>query len=260
MISNLAHISPTAKIGENVKIHPFVAIDDDVEIGDGCEIFPFVSIVRGTRIERNNKIYSGAILGADPQDFRWKGCRSFCYIGDNNVIREQVIINRGITSEGSTRIGNDSFFMAGCHIGHDCQIAGKSVFGNGVKVAGDVKIGMNTILSSNAIVHESSVVGDWVLVKGGCRISNNVPPYTIMGHNPAVYLGTNAYILRGNGLSNDEIDNIAKAYRHIYQSGSSVYNAIKRIEADVEDTPYRQEILDFIYKVNFKIIAVPEIE
>ncbi len=257
MISPLAHISPNVKIGENVTIHPFVAIDEDVEIGDGCVIFPFVSIVRGTRIGRNNKIYSGAVIGADPQDFRWKGAPSYCYIGDNNIIREQVIINRGFHPEGGTRIGDNCFLMAGSHIGHDSWLEGKIVVGNGVTIAGDVKVEKCTILSSNAILHEGSHVGQWVLIKGGCRISGNVPPYIIIAHNPAAYYGVNAFVMRKKGFTDAQIDNVASAYRHVYQSNCSVYNAVQRIMADIEDSPERTAILDFINGVNQKIVAVP---
>lgn len=257
MISPLAHISPNVKIGENVTIHPFVAIDEDVEIGDGCEIFPFVSIVRGTRIGRNNKIYSGAVIGADPQDFRWKGAPSYCYIGDNNIIREQVIINRGFRPEGGTRIGDKCFLMAGSHIGHDSCLEGSIVVGNGATIAGDVKVEKCTILSSNVILHEGSHVGQWVLIKGGCRISGNVPPFIIIAHNPAVYYGVNAFVMRKKGYTDEQIDNVASAYRHVYQSGSSVYNAVQRIMSDIEDSPERTAILDFINGVDQKIVAVP---
>ena len=152
MISKLAHVDPSAKIAEDVTIHAFAYIDKDVEIGPGCEIMPYASIVRGTRMGANNKVYQGAIVGADPQDFRWKGERTFCYIGDNNIIREQVIINRGITGEGGTRIGDNCFIMAESHVGHDTHIKGSCVLGNGVTVAGDAVIDEFVILSSNAIV------------------------------------------------------------------------------------------------------------
>ena len=176
MISPLAHVAPSAKLGKDVKIHPFAFIDENVEIGDGCEIMPYASVMSGTRMGANNKVYQGAIIGADPQDFRWKGEDTYCRIGDNNVIREHVIINRGISSTGATVIGDDSFIMAEAHIGHDCVIKGRCVLGNGVTIAGDCVIGQCTILSSNVILHERSEVGDWVLIKGGCRIRGNVPP------------------------------------------------------------------------------------
>ncbi len=256
-ISKLAHVGASAKIGDNVTIHPFAYIDDNVEIGDGCEIMSYTSIVRGTRIGKNNKIYQGSIIGADPQDFRWKGEDSYCYIGDNNVIREHVIINRGITSEGGTRLGNNSFIMADSHIGHDSHIGDNCVLGNGVLIAGDAEVDNCTILSSGVMLHENSRVGEWVLIKGGCRITGNVPPYVIMAHNPASYFGVNAVILRKGGFTEEQIDDIAKAYRHIYQTGTSVFNALRRIEADVTEGTVRDHITDFIRNVNLKIVAIP---
>lgn len=256
MISKLAHVDPSAKIADDVTIHAFAYIDKNVEIGPGCEIMPYASIIRGTRMGANNKVYQGAIVGADPQDFRWKGEETYCYIGNNNVIREQVIINRGITSEGGTRIGDDCFIMAESHVGHDTHIKGRCVLGNGVTVAGDAEIGECVILSSNAIVHERCRIGRYALVKGGCRIGSNVPPYVIIAHNPATYYGVNAYIMRReNRFSEQLVDDAAKAYRHIYQCGTSVYNALKRIEADIDPSELRDDILGFIRENNMRIVG-----
>ncbi|MDE6453067.1 MAG: acyl-ACP--UDP-N-acetylglucosamine O-acyltransferase [Muribaculaceae bacterium] len=256
MISKLAHVDPSAKIADDVTIHAFAYIDKNVEIGPGCEIMPYASVIRGTRMGANNKVYQGAIVGADPQDFRWKGEETFCYIGNNNVIREQVIINRGIRSEGGTRIGDDSFIMAESHIGHDSHIKGHCVLGNGVTVAGDAEIDECVILSSNVIVHERSRIGRYALVKGGTRIGSNVPPYVIIAHNPATYYGVNAYIMRqDNRFSEAQVDDAAKAYRHIYQCGTSVYNALKRIEADIEPGEVRDDILRFVRANDMRIVG-----
>lgn len=257
MISPLAHVASSAKIGENVTIHPFAFIDEDVEIGDNCEIMPYVSIIRGTRLGKNNKIYQYSVIGADPQDFRWKGQPSYCTVGDNNVIRENVIINRGFNSEVGTKIGDDNVISATVHIGHDSVIEGKCVLGNNVLIAGENRVGECCILSSGVILHENSRLGNWVLVKGGCRISGNVPPYVIMAHNPASYFGVNAVVLRKGKYSEDQIDDIAKAYRHIYQSGTSVFNALKRIEADIEPNPLRDSILGFVRECRLKLVAIP---
>lgn len=260
MISKLAYVSEKAKIGANVTIHPFAYIDDNVEIGDNCEIMPYVSIMHGTRIGRNNKIYQGSIIGADPQDFRWGGDETYCYIGDDNVIREQVIINRGITEKGGTRIGDGVGIMAQSHIGHDSQILGHCVLGNGVSIAGDVVIEPYTILSSHVVVHEKSHIGQWTLIKGGTRIGSNVPPYLIMAHNPAKYYGVNAMVMRKKGFTDEDIDNAAKAYRHIYQTQTSVYNALKRIEADIDDCEIRCNILKFVRENHLKIAGVESVD
>lgn len=256
-ISPMAYVNPKARLGENVTIYPFAFIDEDVEIGDNCVIMPNVSIMSGTRMGSGNKVYQGAVIGADPQDFRWKGEKTYCYIGNNNIIREQVIINRGIRATGGTSIGNDAFIMANAHIAHDSVIKGKCVIGNSVKVAGNVEVDECVILSSAVILHEGSKVGKWAMIKGGCRINGNVPPYVIIAHNPASYYGINAWVMRKKGFSDAQVDDVAKSYRHIYQCGTSVFNALQRVEADIADSDVRREILDFIRKVNLKIVAVP---
>ena len=261
MISKLAHVDPSAKIADNVTIHAFAYIDKNVEIGEGCEIFPYASIIRGTRMGRNNKVYQGAVIGADPQDFRWKGEETYCYIGDDNVIREQVIINRGIYSEGGTRIGNRCFIMAESHIGHDTHIVGSCVIGNGVKIAGSVYVEEFTILSSNVVLHEGAKVGQWVFVKGGCRISSNVPPFTIMAHNPVEYYGINATVMREHGnFSDAEIEDAAKAYRHIYQTNTSTFNALRRIEADIDEGRIRNSIVGYVRDHNLRLAGKKNLE
>lgn len=254
MISPLAYVDAKAQLGKDVTIHPFAYIDADTVIGDGCEIMPYASIVHGTTLGKNVKVYQGAIVGADPQDFRWKGNPSFCTVGDNTVIREHVIINRGIYSQGGTEIGADSFVMGDSHIGHDSHVASKCVIGNIVTIAGDVDIDTGTIISSSAVIHERSRIGKFVLVKGGTRISGNVPPFVIMAHNPVTYYGVNSIVMSKHaGFTEEQIDDIAKAYRQIYQSQTSVFNALKRIEADIADSPVRDEILSFIRDVNLKL-------
>lgn len=227
MISSLAYVDPSAKLGNNVTVHPFAYIDRDVEIGDDCEIFPYASVMRGTAMGKKCRVFQGAIIGAEPQDFRWKGEDTRCVIGDSVTIREHVIINRGIHPDGGTSIGSETFIMADAHVGHDTKVMGRCVIGNGATVAGDCEIDECSILSSNCVLHEGSKVGKWVLVKGGCRIAGNVPPYVIIAHNPAAYFGINAYIMRKKEFSDQQIDDIAKAYRNIYQSGISLYNAMQ---------------------------------
>lgn len=256
MISPLAYVDPTAQIGEGVTIHPFAYIDGGTQIGAGSEIMPYASIIRGTTLGRNVRVYQGVIVGADPQDFRWKGEQTSCFVGDDVVIREHVIINRGIRTEGGTNIGPRCFIMANSHVGHDTEIVGKCVIGSNVTIAGGVKIDEGTILSSAAVVHERSRIGKFVLIKGGSRISGNVPPYVIMAHNPVGYYGINSHImLKHAGFSEEQVEDVAKAYRHIYQSSTSVFNALQRVENDMEAGVVRDEILNFIRNCDLHILG-----
>ena len=254
-ISNLASVHPGAKLGDGITVGPFVYIEDNVEIGDGCTIRPHASILSGTRMGRECTVYEGAVVGARPQDFRWDGSDSRVEIADRTTIREQVIINRSIKPDGATTIGSESFIMAQTHIGHDSVIGSQCVLGNAVKIAGDCEVGNHSIMSSSSMVHEGCRVGEWVLVKGGCRINSNVPPFIVVAHNPVVYYGVNATVLRFNGFTEDQIDNIAKCYRHIYQCSTSVFNAMQRIREDVEGEE-SSSVLDFLEKHNRKIVGI----
>lgn len=259
-ISPLAHVDPEAKIGDNVTIHPFAFISKNTVIGDGCTIYPYVSILNGARIGKNNKIYNGSIIAAEPQDFKWHGAPSTVTIGDDNVIREMTIVNRGSRTPEGTVIGSKCFIMAESHISHDARIGDKCVLGNGVQVSGMAQVGKCCILSSNAMLHFGSHVGEWSMVKGGCRISGNVPPYVVMAHNPATYTGVNAVVMRydpDHQFTEKIIDDIAKSYRHVYECNTSVFNAVRRIESDIEPSVQRDNIINFIKGHDLNILAVP---
>lgn len=256
-ISPLASVHPDAKLGNNITIGAFVCVEADVEIGDNCEIRPHTSILNGARIGKGNRIYEGCIIAADPQDFRWKGEDSRVIIGDGNTIREHVIINRSIHPGGETKIGNENFLMAQSHVGHDTLMTNHCVVGNGCRIAGNVKISHCAILSSGVIVHEDCHIGPWALIKGGTRVTGNVPPYVIMAHNPISYFGVNAYLLKRGHKSDDVIDDIAKCYRHIYQSNTSVFNAVRRINEDVAPSRERDAILQFLADHDNKIVSTP---
>lgn len=256
-ISPLAYVHPEARLAEDVKVEAFVFIDKDVEIGSGCHIMSHASIIGGTTIGPGSVIYDGCVIGADPQDFRWKGEKGRCVIGADTKIYQHVIINRSIHEGAATTIGDHSYIMAQTHIGHDSHVGNYCVIGNGVKIAGDCRIGNYSILSSGVIVHEKCHISEWVLIKGGCRVNNNVPPYAIMAHNPITYFGVNAYVLRKGRMPEDRIDDIAKCYRHIYQCGTSLFNAMRRIQVDVSQSEERDAILSFIRDNGMRIAAVP---
>lgn len=256
-ISPLAYVHPSAQLGENVVIDAFAYIDADVTIGDNSHIMSHCSVIGGTIIGKNNRIYDGCVIGADPQDFRWKGEKGLCRIGDNNHIYQHVIINRSIREGAATSVGNNSYIMAQSHMGHDSSIGNYCVLGNGVKIAGDCRVEDYSVLSSGVIVHEKCEIGSWALIKGGCRVTGNVPPYVIMAHNPIVYFGVNAYILRKGRKSEERIDDIAKCYRHIFQTNTSLFNAMRRICEDVEQSKERDNILDFIKSHDMHIAGLP---
>lgn len=140
MISPLAYVDSAAKIGKNVTIQPFAFIEGNVEIGDDCIIMSGAKILHGTRMGKGNKVHHNAVLGAEPQDFHYTGENSMLIIGDNNDIRENVVVSRATHAGSATRIGNENYLMDGVHLCHDVQIGNHCVLGIKTTVAGECQI------------------------------------------------------------------------------------------------------------------------
>ncbi len=246
MISPLANIDPEAKIGQNVTIHPFAYIEKDVVIGDDCVIMPHASILNGTRLGKNNKVYHNAVLGAEPQDFHYTGEPSELIIGDNNAIRENVVIARATHTGGATKIGSENYLMEGAHLCHDVEIGNKCVIGISSIVAGESTIQDRTILSSGVTIHQYCTIGRWVVIQGGCRISKDVPPFVIINGNPPTYHGVNSVILNHYKFSDRVIRHIISSYRLVYQGNFSVQDAVLKIQDQIPMSEEIQYIVDFL--------------
>lgn len=255
MISEKAYVDPKAKIGKNVTIYPFAYIEGDVEIGDDCVVYPHVSIMNGTRLGRANKVFQGTVLGAEPQDFNYKGDATRLVIGDENIFRENVVVNRATFSDGETRIGNRNFFMEGVHISHDTKVDDYVTFGYGTKIAGDCEVHSAVIFSSGVIVNSNVRIGGASMVTGGVRISRDVPPFIVVTDNPVRYAGVNETLLKSSGTSEKVINHIANAYRLVFHGQTSVFDAVIQIKEQVPDSKEIRAIVDFIKDTKLGIIG-----
>ena len=255
MISEKAYVDPKAKIGKNVTIYPFAYIEGDVEIGDDCVIYPHVSIMNGTRLGRANKVFQGTVLGAEPQDFNYKGDATRLVIGDENIFRENVVVNCATFSDGETRIGNRNFFMDGVHISHDTKVDDYVTFGYGTKIAGDCEVHSAVIFSSSVIVNSNVRIGGASMVTGGVRISRDVPPFIVATDNPVRYAGVNETLLKSSGTSEKVINHIANAYRLVFHGQTSVFDAVIQIKEQVPDSKEIRAIVDFIKDTKLGIIG-----
>ena len=246
MSNPLSYIHPGAKIGANCTIEPFVYIEDNVVIGDNCHIMAHASILSGTRMGNNNRVFHGAVVGGIPQDLKFIGEDTTLEIGDNNTIRENVTLNRGTASKGKTVIGNNNLFMENCHIGHDSVVGSNCIIGNSTKIAGEVNIDDFAILSACVLVHQFCHLGGHIMVQGGSKVSMDIPPYVIAARDPLHYCGENIVGLRRRGFSNDAIKNIHNAYRLLYEG--TVSAGIAKIKETMTMTPEVQQIVDFVEK------------
>ena len=246
MISPLAYIHPEAKIGENVEIGPFCYIDRGVEIGDNNTLMNSVTILYGSRIGQGNIFFPGAVIGAIPQDLKFRGEESLAIIGDNNKIRENVTINRGTAAKGQTVVGSGNLLMEGCHIAHDVIVGNDVIIGNTTKLAGEVTVDDHAILSACVLIHQFCRIGGYTMVGGGTRTSQSIMPYSICAREPATYCGLNIVGLRRRGFEREVINTIHEAYRIIFQGGLSQTEAIATIRRELPQTPEIKYILDFI--------------
>lgn len=246
MISPLAYVDPSAKIGKNVTIHPFAYIDKNVEIGDDCVIMPHASLMNGTRMGNRNRVFNGAVIAAEPQDFQYKGGDTVAIIGDDNVIRENVVINRSSTAEGCTKIGNGNFIHEGVHISHDTVIGNCSVFGYGSKISGNCILEDYVIFGGDVLMSQGSRCGRWAMVETGCRFRKDIPPFIVAAKEPISYYGVNSFIMQREGFSERVIKHISHAYRIIFQGNCSITDALLMIRDQVPLSDEIEHIISFV--------------
>jgi acyl-ACP--UDP-N-acetylglucosamine O-acyltransferase len=254
-ISPLASVSPKAKIGNNVKIFPFAWVEDDVEIGDDCIIFPYVSVMNGTRMGHGNRIYQNTVLAAVPQDFHFTGEWTELVIGNDNIIRENVVINRATHKGDKTIIGDNNFLMEGVHISHDTHVANQCVFGYGVKIAGLCEIGNGVIFSSSVIENAKTRVGEGAMIQAGTTFSKDVPPYIVAGGTPVGYHGINSVMMTTYGIDEKIQKHIANAYRLIFHGMTGVDDAVRQVKEQVPDGDEIRNIVDFMNTTKKGIIT-----
>ena len=245
-ISPLAFVHPEAQLGSGNVVGPFCYIDRDVVIGDNNVFQNSVTINQGARIGNGNEVLPGASLSTKPQDLKFKGEISTCQIGDNNSIRENVTISRGTASKGVTIVGSNNLLMENMHIAHDCVIGSNCIIGNSTKFAGEVVVDDFAIISASVLIHQFCRIGSYVMIQGGSRTSQDVPPFIVAGKEPIRYAGVNLVGLRRRGFSADTIQQIHDAYRLLYQSTNTRSDAIRLIKEIIPQTPEIEYIVNFV--------------
>lgn len=242
----LAYVHPGAKIARNVVIEPFTTIHNNVEIGEGTWIGSNVTIMEGARIGKNCKIFPGAVISAEPQDLKFEGEITTVEIGDNTTIRECVTINRGTKDRYKTVVGKNCLIQAYSHIAHDCFVGDNCIFSNSSTLAGHVTVGDYVVLAGLVAVHQFCTIGSHSFITGGTLVRKDVPPYIKAAREPISYAGINSVGLRRRGYEPEKIREIQEIYRILYQKNFNTSQALELIEAEMEATPERDEIIMFI--------------
>ncbi|MEN8137307.1 MAG: acyl-ACP--UDP-N-acetylglucosamine O-acyltransferase [Bacteroidota bacterium] len=242
----LAYVHPGAKIASNVVIEPFTTIHKNVEIGEGTWIGSNVTIMEGARIGKNVRIFPGAVISAIPQDLKFEGEDSLVKIGDNTTIRENVTVNRGTSASGETVVGENCLVMANVHVAHDCILGNYSILVNNVALAGHVVVGEFAIIGGQSAVHQFVHIGEHAMISGGTLVRKDIPPFTKAGKEPVSFIGINSIGLRRRGFDSTKIHEIQSIYRILFQKKNNTTQALQVIEAELEATPERDQIVTFI--------------
>lgn len=232
LIHPTALIDPSAQLGEGVQIGPYTCIGPEVVIGDGTQIASHVVIRKNTRLGKDNRIFQFASIGEDPQDKKYAGEATYLEIGDANVIREGVTLNRGTLQDaGTTRIGHRNLFMAYAHVGHDCQIGNDCILANQATLGGHVYLDDFAILGGLSAVHQFCRIGAHSMCGGGSIITKDIPAYVLVSGHPAEPHGINLVGLKRRGFSREAIHLLSQAYKIVYRQGFTVQQALEQLMA-----------------------------
>lgn len=245
MIDERAIINANAKIADNVEIGPWSIIGPDVEIGENCWIGPHVVIKGPTKIGKNNKIYQFSSIGEAPQAKVYAGEDTLLEIGDNNLIREFVTLNRGTAQgRGVTRIGSHNFIMAYVHIAHDCIVGDNIVFSNNAALSGHVVVGDHVVFGGFSAVHQFCNIGSYCFISGETSVAKDVPPFVLVSGHPGAVYGLNVVGLKRHEFSDDTMATLRRAYNIIYRKGLTIPQALNELEPMISETPNVQLLID----------------
>ncbi|MFZ2727758.1 MAG: acyl-ACP--UDP-N-acetylglucosamine O-acyltransferase [Methylococcaceae bacterium] len=245
MIDSTAIIHPRAELVQGVSVGPFSVIGADVSIDTGTVIGSHVVIKGPTRIGKDNHVYSFASIGEDPQDKKYANEVTRLEIGDRNTIREFSSLHRGTQQDqGVTSIGNDNLFMAYTHVAHDCIIGDHVIMANGASLAGHVRLQSHAILGGFTLVHQFTQIGQYSFSAMGSAITQDIPPFVMVGGRPTRPHGINSVGMERNKISAEDIRLVRKAYKIIYKMNLRLDEAIVQLEELAGDS---QELLSMIH-------------
>lgn len=245
-IHKTAIIEDGAQLGDNITIGAFTIIGKNVKIGNGTTIGSHTVVEGKTTIGENNQIFSHAAIGTIPQDLKFAGEDVELIIGNNNKIREYTLFNPGTIGGGSiTKIGDNNLFMGYTHVAHDVIVGNNCVFANVATLAGHVEVSDNVVVGGLTPIHQFCKLGSNAMIAGGSVVTQDIPPFCLAEGNRAVLRGLNLNGLRRRFDDRADIDAVRKAYKAIFESGSSIADVAKEL-IETNDNQYVHELANFV--------------
>jgi UDP-N-acetylglucosamine acyltransferase len=243
-----AIVDPRAELGRNVTVGPYSVIGPGVVLGDGCEVMSHVTLHGPSVIGKENRFFPHCAIGGEPQDKKFQGePESRLAIGDRNIFREFSTVNRGsVHGGGETRIGDENWIMAYCHVAHDCQVGNLTIFANASTLGGHCVVEDRVYLGGFTAVHQFCTIGTLTMTGGQTMIAQDVPPFVIATGNRVRLFGVNRIGLERAGIPDEEIRNVEQAYRIFFRSKLSAKEGLARIEAELGASAHAQRFAQFI--------------
>ncbi len=243
-----ASVSPSARLGRDVRVRAYAVVGDQVELGDGCVLHPHALVNGPARLGRENVFHPFCSVGGDPQDLKYKGERTELVGGDANVFREYVTVNRGTAQGGGvTRLGGHNLFMAYVHIAHDCQVGSHTIFANGATLAGHVTVEDYATVGAFSPVHQFCRIGCHAYVAASTVITQDVPPFSkVVTERQTRCYGVNTIGLERRGFGGERIRTIERAYRLLLRSKLNTTQALERMRATLNGSADVEELIHFI--------------
>lgn len=245
-IHETAVVHPNARIGKDVEIGPYAVIGENVLIGDGTQIGAHVVIDGWTSIGKNCVIYPSASIGAEPQDLKFRGEKSYVFIGDNTKIREFATVNRATGEGEETRVGSNCLLMAYTHVAHNCVVGNNVIMSNAATLAGHVVVEDRAVIGGLAGVHQFVKIGRNAMIGGATKVVQDIPPFVIVDGNPAKVRGLNSVGISRAGVSELARRNLKKAFKILYRSGLSLAQAIAVMEQELDSCEEVEHMLRFL--------------
>jgi UDP-N-acetylglucosamine acyltransferase len=241
-----AIVSKKAKLADGVNVGPYSSIGDNVVIGEGTHIGAHCVIEGKTTIGRRCEVFTGACIGSRPQDLKYKGENSFLELGDANIIREYCTFNPGTEENSRTVVGNNNLFMAYSHVAHNCAVGNNCVIANNGTLAGYVTIEDKAVVGGLVAIHQFVRVGTLSIIGGCSKVVQDIPPYSTCDGHPARVYGLNLVGLRRNSFSKEAIDQLAQAFKILFNTGLTRKHSLEKIEKEIALTPEISYLINFI--------------
>jgi len=247
LISDHALVDPRAELDDEVYIGPFCVVGADARIGRGTRLENNVTIMGRVTLGEHNQVFAGAVLGAPPQDVTYRGSDTEVVIGDHNVLRECVTVNRASEKEeGITSLGSHNFLMANCHVAHDCRLGNHIIIANATLLGGHVQVQDFASISGGVGIHHYTTVGRYSFIGGVARVVQDVPPYVLAEGHPARPRCINIVALKRHNFPGDVITCLSEAYRLIYRAKVGLDHAREILRGNEHLLPQVNELLSFI--------------